>query len=53
MYWYKPCALLSGGTAARADAIRPYSSDGKLIPFNGQFSYVTFGRILSAPTERV
>ena len=25
MYWYKPCALLSGGTAARADSIRPYS----------------------------
>ena len=24
MYWYKPCALLSGGAAARADAIRPY-----------------------------
>ena len=24
MYWYRPCALLSGGTAARADAIRPY-----------------------------
>ena len=26
MYWYKPCALLSGGTAARADSIRPYWS---------------------------
>ena len=26
MYWYKLCALLSGGTAARADAIRPYWS---------------------------
>ncbi len=24
MYWYRPCALLSGGTAARADSIRPY-----------------------------
>ena len=23
-YSYKPCASLSGGTAARADAIRPY-----------------------------
>ena len=26
MYWYKPCALLSGGTAARADSIRSYWS---------------------------
>ena len=29
MYWYKPCALLSGGTAARADSIRPYGSSGE------------------------
>ena len=31
MYWYKPCALLSGGTAARADSIRPY----RACPFYG------------------
>ena len=35
MYWYKPCALLSGGTAARADSIRPYNPCGRLAPFNG------------------
>ena len=36
MYWYKPCALLSGGTAARADSIRPYRPYGKPVPFIGQ-----------------
>ena len=33
-YGYKPCALLSGGTAARADSIRPYSPSGELVPSN-------------------
>ena len=32
MYWYKPCALLSGGTAARADSIRPYGCGGNHAP---------------------
>ena len=64
MYWYKSCALLSGGTAARADAIRPYSCGGRAAdgstarrPLQGVAPSILvlpeirgYGRMLSAPT---
>ena len=42
MYWYKPCASLAGGTAARADSIRPYRW---LLPFIQPLSPVSCGHL--------